>query len=81
MSELIPDEANVLYHSQRNAKGRAGRPVTSGIIWREILSGIWRYRAEGVKFRRDDIVTGPGGSQICLVDPSGNLVELFQPAK
>jgi hypothetical protein len=46
MSGLIPDEANVLYHSQRNAKGRAGRPVTSGIIWREILSGIWRYRAE-----------------------------------
>ena len=40
-----------------------------------------RLHAEGVKFRRDDIVTGPGGSQIWLVDPSGNLVELFQPAK
>lgn len=40
-----------------------------------------RLRTEGVKFRRDDIVTGPGGSQIWLVDPSGNLVELFQPAK
>ncbi len=37
-----------------------------------------RLRAEGVKFRRDDIVTGPGGSQIWLLDPSGNLVELFE---
>jgi hypothetical protein len=27
---------------------------------------------------RNDIVTGPGGSQILLMDPAGNLVELFQ---
>ena len=27
-----------------------------------------------------DIVTGPGGSQILIQDPSGNVVELFQPA-
>jgi len=33
----------------------------------------------GVKFR-NDIVTGPGGRQILLEDPSGNPVELFQPA-
>lgn len=37
-----------------------------------------RLRAAGVTFRRDDIVSGPGGSQILVVDPSGNLVELFQ---
>ncbi len=37
-----------------------------------------RLRAAGVKFRRDDIVTGPGGSQVWLLDPSGNLVELFE---
>ena len=37
-----------------------------------------RLRAAGVKFRRDDIVTGPGGSQIWVLDPSGNLIELFQ---
>ena len=35
-------------------------------------------RAGGVQFR-NEIVTGPGGSQVLLVDPSGNLVELFQP--
>jgi hypothetical protein len=32
-----------------------------------------------VKFR-NDIVSGPGGRQILLEDPSGNLVELFEPA-
>ena len=33
----------------------------------------------GVTFR-NDIVAGPGGRQILLEDPSGNLVELFEPA-
>ena len=36
-------------------------------------------RAAGVTFR-NDIVKGPGGQQILVCDPSGNLVELFQPA-
>ncbi len=39
---------------------------------------VARLRREGVKFRREDILSGPGGSQIWLEDPSGNLVELFQ---
>ena len=33
----------------------------------------------GVKFR-NDIFVGPGGRQILLEDPSGNPVELFEPA-
>jgi len=36
-------------------------------------------RASGVTFR-NDVVTGPGGRQILVEDPSGNPVELFQPA-
>ena len=36
-------------------------------------------RAAGSSFR-NDVVTGPGGRQILLEDPSGNVVELFQPA-
>jgi hypothetical protein len=36
-------------------------------------------RSEGVSFR-NDVVVGPGGSQILVQDPSGNVVELFQPA-
>jgi catechol 2,3-dioxygenase-like lactoylglutathione lyase family enzyme len=35
--------------------------------------------AAGVRFR-NDVVTGPGGSQILACDPSGNFIELFQPA-
>jgi catechol 2,3-dioxygenase-like lactoylglutathione lyase family enzyme len=40
---------------------------------------IERLRGAGVGFR-SDVVSGPGGSQILLTDPAGNLVELFEPA-
>jgi catechol 2,3-dioxygenase-like lactoylglutathione lyase family enzyme len=40
---------------------------------------VSRLRAAGVTFR-NDIVTGPGGQQILCEDPSGNVVELFQPS-
>jgi catechol 2,3-dioxygenase-like lactoylglutathione lyase family enzyme len=46
----------------------------------DLASEVARLQAAGVRFR-NDIVTGPGGQQILLVDPSGNPVELFQPAK
>ncbi len=45
----------------------------------DIEKEVTRLRAEGVKFR-NDIVRGPGGAQVLIVDPSGNLVEVFQPA-
>lgn len=35
----------------------------------------------GVRFRWDDIIKGPGGQQAWIEDPSGNLIELFEPAK
>jgi predicted enzyme related to lactoylglutathione lyase len=41
---------------------------------------VKRLRKAGLKFR-NEIVKGPGGSQILLDDPSGNPVELFQPTK
>jgi catechol 2,3-dioxygenase-like lactoylglutathione lyase family enzyme len=50
------------------------------LIFDDLSAEVARLRAANVKFR-NDIVTGPGGSQILLVDPSGNLVELFQPAR
>jgi catechol 2,3-dioxygenase-like lactoylglutathione lyase family enzyme len=40
---------------------------------------VARLTAEGVRFR-NEVVTGPGGAQVLAVDPSGNLIELFQPA-
>jgi catechol 2,3-dioxygenase-like lactoylglutathione lyase family enzyme len=41
---------------------------------------IARLRDAGLSFRTD-VITGPGGRQILLTDPAGNLVELFQPAE
>lgn len=38
-----------------------------------------RLTDEGVRFR-NEIVKGPGGAQVLAIDPSGNLIELFQPA-
>jgi len=45
----------------------------------DIATEVERLRAAGVAFR-SDIVRGPGGSQIVFDDPSGNPIELFQPA-
>ena len=40
---------------------------------------IARLRGADLPFR-SDLITGPGGRQILLADPDGNLIELFQPA-
>jgi catechol 2,3-dioxygenase-like lactoylglutathione lyase family enzyme len=69
----------------------AGRPMTDGakpepggwnrlhFIVDDLDAEVARLRATGATFR-NDIVEGPGGKQILLLDPSGNVVELFQPA-
>jgi len=46
----------------------------------DLTSEVARLRTAGVRFR-NDVVKGPGGSQILLDDPSGNPIELFQPAR
>jgi len=45
----------------------------------DLAATVEKLRSAGVSFR-NDIVTGPGGQQILAEDPSGNVVELFQPA-
>jgi catechol 2,3-dioxygenase-like lactoylglutathione lyase family enzyme len=45
----------------------------------DIAGEVERLRAAGVHFR-NEIITGPGGQQVLLEDPSGNPIELFQPA-
>lgn len=47
----------------------------------DLAAEVERLRGAGVAFRMDDIVSGPGGAQIILDDPSGNPVELFQPRR
>jgi catechol 2,3-dioxygenase-like lactoylglutathione lyase family enzyme len=69
----------------------AGRPMPDGtkprpggwnrihFIVDDIQTEVGRLRDAGARFR-NDIIEGPGGRQILLQDPSGNVVELFQPA-
>jgi catechol 2,3-dioxygenase-like lactoylglutathione lyase family enzyme len=69
----------------------AGRPMPDGrqpgpggwnrihLLVEDIEAEVERLRDAGLGFR-NEIVTGPGGSQILLDDPSGNPIELFQPA-
>ncbi len=49
------------------------------LVVSDLDAEIARLRDAGHSFR-SDVVTGPGGRQILLADPAGNLVELFQPA-
>ena len=70
----------------------AGRPMPDGtkpvpggwnrieFVVDDIVTEVDRLRSAGLRFR-NDIVTGPGGSQILFDDPSGNPIELFQPAQ
>ena len=96
LSSAAPAFADVKRGSLRlllsGAKSSAGRPMADGetpkpggwnrihLVVDDLPAEVARLRAAGVTFR-NDMVTGPGGSQILLVDPSGNLVELFQPAR
>jgi catechol 2,3-dioxygenase-like lactoylglutathione lyase family enzyme len=69
----------------------AGRPMTDGAVpgpggWNRVHfvvddldAEIARLRDAGVTFR-NDVVRGPGGAQVLVQDPAGNLVELFEPA-
>jgi catechol 2,3-dioxygenase-like lactoylglutathione lyase family enzyme len=68
----------------------AGRPMSDGVkpgpggwnrihfIVNDLDAEVSRLRAAGANFR-NDMIEGPGGKQILLLDPSGNVVELFQP--
>ena len=69
----------------------AGRPMPDGrkpgpggwnrihFIVDDIDAEVARLRVAGATFR-NDVIEGPGGKQILLLDPSRNVIELFQPA-
>src|SRR3954462_3661894 len=87
-ADVVRGELRLLLSGEKSS---AGRPMPDGtkpgpggwnrieLVVGDLAAEVARLRALGVKFR-SDIVTGPGGSQILLEDPSGNVVELFQPA-
>ncbi len=71
-------------------KSSAGRPMPDGrrpepggwariqLLVTDLAAEVERLLGAGLQFR-NDIVKGPGGSQILVDDPSGNAIELFQP--
>ncbi len=61
---------------EKPAPGGWNRPV---FVLSDLPKAVSAMQAAGVRFR-NALVTGPGGSQILCLDPSGNVIELFEPA-
>jgi len=96
LSNVAPAFADVTFGALRlllsGPTSSSGRPMADGerprpggwnrihLIVDDLAAEVARLRAAGAKFR-NDVVSGPGGSQILLQDPSGNFVELFQPGR
>ena len=88
-ADLTRGELRLLLSGEESSAGRpmpdGRRPAPGGwnriqLIVDDLPAEVSRLRAAGLTFR-NDIVTGPGGSQILIDDPSGNPIELFQPAR
>jgi catechol 2,3-dioxygenase-like lactoylglutathione lyase family enzyme len=95
VSSAAPAFADVARGSLRlllsGERSSAGRPMSDGtkpgpggwnrihLVFDDLDTEVERLTNAGLSFR-NEMVVGPGGSQILLVDPSGNLIELFQPA-
>jgi catechol 2,3-dioxygenase-like lactoylglutathione lyase family enzyme len=95
LNNFAPAFADVLHGNLRlllsGPTSSAGRampdgdvPVPGGwnrfqIIVSDIDAEVEKLKAHGQQFR-NEIVKGPGGAQILLTDPSGNFIELFEPA-
>jgi catechol 2,3-dioxygenase-like lactoylglutathione lyase family enzyme len=86
-ADVVRGNLRLLLSGPRSSAGRPmpdGRqPVPGGwnrihFIVEDLDAEVERLRAAGLTFR-NDIVKGPGGSQILVDDPSGNPIELFQP--
>jgi catechol 2,3-dioxygenase-like lactoylglutathione lyase family enzyme len=94
-SSAVPAFADVTRGNLRlllaGPESSAGRPMPDGrrpgpggwnrihLLVPDIAAGVARLRAGGVSFR-NEVVSGPGGKQVLVEDPAGNVVELFQPA-
>jgi catechol 2,3-dioxygenase-like lactoylglutathione lyase family enzyme len=88
-ADVALGELRLLLSGPTSSGGRPlpdGRTPTPGgwnrihLVVADLAAEVARLRGDGVSFR-SEIVSGPGGSQIVLDDPSGNPVELFQPRR
>jgi catechol 2,3-dioxygenase-like lactoylglutathione lyase family enzyme len=87
-ADVIRGNLRLLLSGPASSAGRSmpdGREPEPGgwnrihFIVDDIDAEVERLRTAGLSFR-NDIVAGPGGKQILVDDPSGNPIELFQPA-
>jgi catechol 2,3-dioxygenase-like lactoylglutathione lyase family enzyme len=87
-ADVTRGDLRLLLSGQTSSAGRpmpdGRRPVAGGwnrfqLVVDDIAAEVDRLRGAGVPFR-NDIVRGPGGAQVLIEDPSGNPIELFQPA-
>lgn len=88
---LVRDELRLLL-SAPNPEGGGGRQLADGSVpepggWNrftlqvdDVEAEMARLQAAGVTLR-SQLVEGIGGRQVLVADPSGNLVELFQPTR
>jgi catechol 2,3-dioxygenase-like lactoylglutathione lyase family enzyme len=87
-ADVYREKLRLLLSGPQSSAGRAmsdgERPVPGGwnrihLVVGDLEKEVARLTAEGVQFR-NEVVSGPGGAQVLAIDPSGNFVELFQPA-
>ena len=85
-ADVTRGNLRLLLSGRKSSAGRAmpdgTLPIPGGwnrieLVVENLASEVARLKAEGLHFR-NDIVSGPGGSQILLIDPSGNFIELFE---
>lgn len=88
-ADVTRGNLRLLLSGPTSSAGRAmpdgRRPAAGGwnriqLVVDDIGAEVDRLRGAGLRFR-NDIVRGPGGAQILFDDPSGNPIELFQPAR
>jgi len=88
-ADVTRENLRLLLSGKKSSAGRAmpdgTTPVPGGwnrieLVVDDLASEVAKLKAKGLHFR-NDIVTGPGGSQILLIDPSGNFIELFEPKR
>jgi catechol 2,3-dioxygenase-like lactoylglutathione lyase family enzyme len=88
-ADVTRGHLRLLLSGPQSSAGRTmadgARPKPGGwnrihLVTDDLDAEIARLQGEDVPFR-NDVVIGPGGSQVLAVDPSGNLIELFEPAK
>ena len=88
LAELVRGSLRLILSGPASTPGRPrpdGRTPAPGgwnrihLIVEDLDAEVNRLRAAGVTFR-NHVLSGPGGRQVLIEDPSGNPVELFEPA-